>query len=152
MGPVVPAPLRRRVHQSAERSAAGQREREEEGAGGDPAQEPEDEALAVGSAPLDALVHGRHYNRGVASFMGGSASAMASQIAEGYILLNPNTLRGYSPGDLAALRAEIERLQRDTRAITPPPDDAQANQLKNRKITRLSSALQVVSNKMMSKR
>jgi hypothetical protein len=84
--------------------------------------------------------------------MGGSASAMASQIAEGYILLNPNTLRGYSPGDLASLRAEIERLQRDTRAITPPADDAQANQVKNRKITRLNSALQVVSNKMMSKR
>ena len=88
----------------------------------------------------------------MANFMGGSASAMASQIAEGYILLNPNTLRGYSPGDLAALRAEIERLQRDTRAITPPADDAQANQVKNRKITRLSSALQVVSSKMMSKR
>ena len=84
--------------------------------------------------------------------MGGSASAMASQIAEGYILLNPNTLRGYTPGDLASLRAEIERLQRDTRAITPPADDAQANQAKNRRITRLNSALQVVSNKMMSKR
>ena len=84
--------------------------------------------------------------------MGGSASAMASQIAEGYILLNPNTLRGYAPAELAALRAEIERLQRDTRAITPAADDAQANQVKNRKITRLSSALQVVSSKMMSKR
>ena len=77
---------------------------------------------------------------------------MASQIAEGFILLNPNTLRTFGPGDLAALRAELERLQRDTRAITPPADDAQANQLKNRKITRLNSALQVVSNKMMSKR
>lgn len=84
--------------------------------------------------------------------MGGSASAMASQIAEGFILLNPNTLRGYAPGDLAALRAEIERLQRDTRAITPAGDDALANQAKNRKITRLNSALQVVVNKMQSKR
>jgi len=84
--------------------------------------------------------------------MGGSASAMASQIAEGFILLNPNTLRTFGPGDLASLRAEIERLQRDTRAISPPADDAQANQLKNRKITRLNSALQVVSNKMQSKR
>ncbi len=85
-------------------------------------------------------------------FMGGSAAAMAAQIAEGYILLNPNTLRGFTPAELAALRAEIERLQRDTRAITPAADDAQANQAKNRKITRLSSALQVVANKMQSKR
>ena len=84
--------------------------------------------------------------------MGGSASAMAAQIAEGYILLNPNTLRGFAPAELAALRAEIERLQRDTRAITPAADDAQANQVKNRKITRLNSALQVVVNKMQSKR
>ena len=88
----------------------------------------------------------------MANFMGGSAAAMASQIAEGFILLNPNTLRGYAPADLVSLRMEIERLQRDTRAITPPADDAQANQARNRKITRLSSALQVVSAKMMSKR
>ena len=77
---------------------------------------------------------------------------MASQIAEGFILLNPNTLRSFSPGDLASLRAEIERLQRDTRALTPPADDAPANQTKNRRITRLNSALLVVSNKMASKR
>lgn len=84
--------------------------------------------------------------------MGGSAAAMASQIAEGYILLNPTTLRGFVPGELAALKAELERLQRDTRAITAAGDDALANQAKNRKITRLSSALQVVVNKMTTKR
>lgn len=88
----------------------------------------------------------------MANFMGGSAAAMASQIAEGFILLNPNTLKGYTPGDLAALRQEVERLQRDTRAISPPADDAPANQAKNRKVTRLNSALQVISAKMISKR
>jgi hypothetical protein len=88
----------------------------------------------------------------MANFMGGSAAAMASQIAEGFNHINSNKLRGYTPADLAALRQEIERLQRDTRAISPPADDAQANQAKNRKVTRLSSALQVVSAKMMSKR
>ncbi len=88
----------------------------------------------------------------MANFMGGSAAAMASQIAEGFILVNPNTFRSYSPGDLAALRQEMERLQRDTRALTPPADDAQANQAKSRKVTRLSSAIQVVANKMSAKR
>ena len=88
----------------------------------------------------------------VANFMGGSAAAMASQIAEGFILINPNTLRGYAPGDLAALKAEMERLQRDTRALTPAADDALANQAKSRKITRLSSGIMTVANKMTAKR
>jgi hypothetical protein len=88
----------------------------------------------------------------VANFMGGSAAAMAAQIAEGFTLINPNTLRGYAPGDLAALKAEMERLQRDTRAIITAPDDALANQAKSRKITRLNSGIMTVTNKMMTKR
>lgn len=87
----------------------------------------------------------------MANFMGGSATAMASQIAEGFILVNPNTLKGYSPGDLAALRQELEKLQREARAVVPPQDDAQANQARNRKITRISSAVQVISNKMATR-
>ncbi len=77
---------------------------------------------------------------------------MASQIAEGFTLINPNTLRGYAPGELAALKQEMERLQRDTRAIITAPDDALANQAKSRKITRLSSGIMTVSNKMSAKR
>ena len=53
----------------------------------------------------------------MANFMGGSAPAMASQIAEGYILLSPNTLRGYLPGELASLRVELEKLQRDGKNV-----------------------------------
>lgn len=87
----------------------------------------------------------------MANFIGGSAPAMAAQVAEGYFLLNPNTLRGYSPGDLAALKQELEKLQRDARAVVPPQDDAQANQSRNRRIARISSALQVVTNKMMTR-
>jgi hypothetical protein len=88
----------------------------------------------------------------MANFMGGSAAAMASQIAEGFTLINPNTLRGYAPGDLAALKQEMERLQRDTRAIVTAADDALANQAKSRKITRLSSGIMTVANKMAAKR
>ena len=87
----------------------------------------------------------------MANFMGGSAPAMANQIAEGYILVSTNTLRGYLPGDLASLRVELEKLQRDARAVVPPPDDALAQQARNRKIARLSSALQVVVNKMTAR-
>jgi hypothetical protein len=87
----------------------------------------------------------------MANFMGGSAPAMANQIAEGYILLSANTLRGFSPGELNLLRTEIDKLQRETRAVVPPPDDAQANQARNRRIGRLSSAMQIVSHKLTAR-
>jgi hypothetical protein len=87
----------------------------------------------------------------MANFMGGSAPAMASQIAEGFILLNPGSLRGFLPADLTNLRQELERLQRDARAEVPPQDDALANQARNRKIARLGSAIQVVQHKMTAR-
>jgi hypothetical protein len=86
------------------------------------------------------------------SFIGGSAPAMASQISEGYFMLNKNTLRGFSPGDLGALKQELDRLQRETRAITPPQDDALAQQSRNRRIGRLTSALQIVNGQMTGRR
>ena len=87
----------------------------------------------------------------MANFMGGSAPAMANQICEGYILLSTNTLRGFLPGELALLKVEIEKLQREARAVVPPQDDALAQQARNRKIARLSSALQVIVNKMTTR-
>ena len=87
----------------------------------------------------------------MANYMGGSAPAMASQIAEGYILVSANTVRGFTPGELANLRVELEKLQRDARAVVPPQDDALAQQARNRRIARISSAIQVVINKMTTR-
>jgi hypothetical protein len=87
----------------------------------------------------------------MANYMGGSAPAMANQIAEGYILLSTNTLRGFMAGELMLLRVELEKLQREARAVVPPQDDALAQQARNRKIARISSALQVVVNKMTTR-
>lgn len=70
---------------------------------------------------------------------------MASQVAEGFILLSTATIKGYAPGDLTLLRVEMEKLQREARAVVPPPDDALASQARNRKIGRLSSAMQVIA-------
>jgi hypothetical protein len=85
------------------------------------------------------------------SFMGGSAPAMAAQIADGFILVSQNTLKTLNDGELTLLRFELERLQRDTRAETPPQDDALAQQARNRKISRLSGALQVVNHQLTRK-
>lgn len=76
--------------------------------------------------------------------MGGSAPNMAAQICEGYILVSSATFRGYSVGDLQLLRLELDKLLRGARAEVPPSDDALAQAARNRKISRLSSSLQVV--------
>ena len=76
---------------------------------------------------------------------------MANQIAEGFILLSANNLRGFTPGDLNSLRQEIDKLQREARAEVPPADDALANQARNRRISRLASAIQIVSHKLTAK-
>jgi len=88
----------------------------------------------------------------MANFMGGSAPAMASQIAEGYILLSTNSLRGFAPGDLTLLRFELDKLQREARAEVPPQNDAIAQQTRNRKIARIGSAMQVVTNQLTTRR
>ena len=88
----------------------------------------------------------------MANFMGGSAPAMAAQIADGFILISTATLKGYSPGDLASLKAELEKLQREVRGEVPAQDDALANQARNRRITRLNSAVQLVHHKMSARR
>ncbi len=76
---------------------------------------------------------------------------MANQIVEGFILLSANTLRGFTDGELNLLRFELEKIQRDTRAEVPPQDDALAQQARNRKISRLSSAIQVVAHQLTRK-
>ena len=88
----------------------------------------------------------------MANFMGGSAPAMAAQIADGYILVGSHTLRGYAKSELQSLRAELEKLQREARAVVPPQDDAGALQARNRKIGRLTSALTVIGHEMTTKK
>jgi hypothetical protein len=87
----------------------------------------------------------------MAGFMGGSAPAMAAQIADGMYLLNVQTLRGFNANELGLLKHELEKLQREVRSQVPPQDDAQATQARNRRIGRISSALQIVSNKQAAR-
>jgi hypothetical protein len=88
----------------------------------------------------------------MANFLGGSAPAMANQVADGFTLLGPNQLRGFTPGELNLLKQEIEKLQREARALVPPADDALAQQARNRKIARLGSALQVIGHQLTGRR
>ncbi len=87
----------------------------------------------------------------MANWMGGSAPAMANQVADGFILLSASNLRGFLPSDLTLFRLELEKVLRTTRAEVPPADDALANAARNRKISRISSALQVVQNQLSAR-
>jgi hypothetical protein len=87
----------------------------------------------------------------MANWMGGSCPAMANQIAGGFCTVSAATLRGFLPTDLQALKFELEKQLRNVRAEVPPQDDALAQQARNHKIGRLTSALQVVNNQMFSR-
>jgi hypothetical protein len=87
----------------------------------------------------------------VANWQGGSCPAMAGQIAGGFMTLSTANLKGFQPGELQALKFELEKLLRNVRSEVPPQDDALAQQSRNHKISRLSSALQVVQHQMTSR-
>jgi hypothetical protein len=70
---------------------------------------------------------------------------MASQIAEGYTLLSAVQLKRLTDGELDQLQFELEKLLRDLRGLVIPADDVAGNQAKNRKISRLTNALQQVN-------
>jgi len=73
--------------------------------------------------------------------MGGSAWAMAQQIADGFILVNERTYKRLERGELDKLAFEMDKLLRETRGEQVPLDDIPAIQQKNRKSSRLMGAL-----------
>jgi hypothetical protein len=87
----------------------------------------------------------------MANWMGGSCPAMANQIAGGFCTVTAATLRGFLPADLSNLKLELEKQLRNARAEVPPQDDALAQQARNHKIGRLTSALQVVNNQIFGR-
>jgi hypothetical protein len=86
------------------------------------------------------------------AFLGGSAYAMARDVGEGYILLNTTMLRRMSAEELKQLRFEIERFLNTIRGDQPSLDDMMALQTRNRKISRLNSAVFMINSQLQSLR
>jgi hypothetical protein len=80
----------------------------------------------------------------VGNFMGGSAWAMARDIMEGFILVTDRTFARMLPSELDQLTFEMDRVMRDVRGEQPALDDLPAIQLRNRKISRLNTALMIL--------
>ena len=86
------------------------------------------------------------------SFLGGSAYAMARDISEGYILMNPTLMKKLTNPELQQLRFELEKNVRDARATQPPGDDVMAQQQRNRKILRIQQAMTMIENQIQIRR
>ena len=84
------------------------------------------------------------------AYLGGSAYAMARDVGEGYILLNANLLRRMSGEELRQLRFEVERLLTGIRGGQLSLEDTLAIQTKNRKISRLNSAVMMINNQIQA--
>jgi hypothetical protein len=77
-------------------------------------------------------------------FPGGSAYAMARDVAEGYLMVTERTFKTLTRSDLDQLSFEIDRHLRELRGDQPSLDDLPAIQARQRKMQRLNSALQML--------
>jgi len=78
------------------------------------------------------------------AFPGGSAYAMARDVAEGYLLVTERMFKTMTRSELDQVTFEIDRHLRELRGEQPPLDDTPALQQRQRRMQRLNSALAVV--------
>jgi hypothetical protein len=81
----------------------------------------------------------------MAGFSGGSAWAMARDIAEGHLLVNERTFTRLKSPELDKLHFELERLVRSIRGDQPSLDDIPEIQTRQRKLQRLVGAQRMLS-------
>jgi hypothetical protein len=77
-------------------------------------------------------------------YMGGSAPAMADQVAAGYTLISAVQLKRLTDPEMDQLQFELEKIRRDIRSEPMDLEDVQAIQARNRKIARITGALQQI--------
>ncbi len=77
---------------------------------------------------------------------------MAKDVGEGFILLNTSVLKRMTAEELRQLRFEIQRIQTGIRGEQHPIDDSLAIQTRNRKLSRLNSAVMMIDNQLQGNR
>ncbi len=70
----------------------------------------------------------------------------ASDLADGYLLLNPVTLKKYERHEVDALLQEIEKLSRELRSQIVSSEQTDVVQQRSRRLLRLSQAVVVLQN------
>ena len=74
------------------------------------------------------------------TFPGGSAWAMARDIADGYVLVTARTFQRMPASALDKISFEMERRLREIRGNQPDLEDIQALKTRNRRMQRLAQA------------
>ncbi len=77
-------------------------------------------------------------------YMGGSAPAMAEQVAAGYTFVSAVQLRRLTDPEMDQLQFELEKILRDVRGEAMDLEDIPAIQARNRKVSRIGGALQQI--------
>lgn len=77
---------------------------------------------------------------------GKSLKAIAQDIAEGYVTVNPIFLKPFDAETLKELYQEISKCQNEIRAGKFPTHDVQAIRLRNLKLQRLYTSAMVIRN------
>ena len=85
-------------------------------------------------------------------FPGGSAYAMARDVAEGDTTLSERSFRMLSEADLVQLSFELDRHLRELRGAQPAQDDVPALQQRNRRMGRLTTALTLLRGRKRARR
>jgi hypothetical protein len=75
---------------------------------------------------------------------------MARDVGEGYILLNLSLLRRMPAEELRLLRFELEKMLTGVRGEQPALDNVMALQARNRKISRLNSAVLMINTQLQA--
>jgi len=68
----------------------------------------------------------------------------ASEIADGYLVLNQVTLKRLLPAELTSLQQELEKATRETRTLVVAADDVEGAQKRSRRLLRISQAVVVL--------
>lgn len=82
----------------------------------------------------------------MSNFRGKSLKAIAQDISEGYVTVNPLFLKPLDNDNLKKLYQEIMKAQAEIRAEKFPYNDVQAIRWRNMRLQRLHSALMILKN------
>lgn len=83
---------------------------------------------------------------------GKSIEAIARDIADGYIYVNPLMLKGFDDDSLKDLYYQLTKVQVDTRAEKYPFNDIQEIRKRNLRLQRLFNAIVILKNYVRDKR
>ena len=85
------------------------------------------------------------------TFQGGSAPAMARQVCDGFTLLSPVLLKRLDLQQMKTLEFEIDKRLRETRSEAVDLEDQAALTSRNRRLSRIESALRVLRHSLQQR-